>query len=121
MTDSAKFTHTVWAGAKQPDWPGTENPPDQDGERLLDAGQGWIDKDNVAHLRIDSMPIEDTFTCRLYRPTQPDWRHRGKRSCLSPARPPRTALALAWRRGASSAAASENVNVLCRMVIELTL
>jgi hypothetical protein len=62
MTDSAKFTHTLWAGAKQPDWPGTENPPDQDGERRLEAGEGWIDKDNVAHLRIDSMPLEGYFT-----------------------------------------------------------
>jgi hypothetical protein len=62
MTNRAKFTHTVWAGAKQPDWPRTDNPPDQDGERLLDAGEGWIDKDNVAHLRIDAMPIGDTFT-----------------------------------------------------------
>jgi hypothetical protein len=62
MTDSAKFTHTLWAGTTQPEWPETENPPDQHGERLLEAGEGWIDKDNVAHLRIDAMPIEETFT-----------------------------------------------------------
>jgi hypothetical protein len=62
MTNSAKFTHTLWAGARKPDWLGTENPSDQDNERLLEAGEGWIDKDNVAHLRIDSMPIDDTFT-----------------------------------------------------------
>jgi len=41
---------------------GPGNPPDQNSERLLEAGEGWIDKDNVAHLRIDAMPIEDTFT-----------------------------------------------------------
>jgi hypothetical protein len=61
MTDSAKFTHTVWAGAKQPDWPGTDSPPDQHGERLLEAGEGWIE-DNVAHLRIDALPVGDTCT-----------------------------------------------------------
>jgi hypothetical protein len=62
MTDSAKFTHTVWVGTTQPEWPETENPPGTDSERLLDAGEGWIDKDNVAHLRIDSLPLEGYFT-----------------------------------------------------------
>jgi hypothetical protein len=62
MTDNAKFTHTLWAGARRSDLPETENPPDQNSERLLEAGEGWIDKDNIAHLRVYAMPVEDTFT-----------------------------------------------------------
>lgn len=62
MTHSAnKFTHTLWAGAKQPGWMHRE-PEDQGEERLIKVGEGWIGKDNTVHLRMDGMPIEDTFT-----------------------------------------------------------
>jgi hypothetical protein len=56
MTNSAKFTHTLWAGTSQPEWAEAEQ------ERLVNADEGWIDKDSVAHLRIDSMPLEGYFT-----------------------------------------------------------
>ena len=62
MTDGTNnFTHTLWPGAKQPGWMDRE-PEDQGEERLINVGEGWIDKDNTVHLRMDAMPTEGTFT-----------------------------------------------------------